>query len=303
MIVTHALTKRYGRTVAVDAVGLEVREGDRYGFLGPNGSGKTTLVRMLLGLVYATAGEIEVLGKPVPKRVAEVLPEVGALVEGPAAYPHLSGRRNLALLDAAGRGGGRRTRRRRIDEALDQVGLGGVDQRPVKAYSLGMRQRLGLAGALLRRPRLLILDEPTNGLDPQGIKEIRELLVELNAGGTTVFLSSHLLAEVEQLCTRVGVVDRGRLVLEEDLATLRAATGRVLVGTPDAAAAAAVLDGQLEARDGDRLVIRHDDPAALNVLLVEAGVRVTSIHAEQRTLEQVVLDVTGPGSDRFGAAG
>ncbi|GHG49936.1 MULTISPECIES: ABC transporter ATP-binding protein [Amycolatopsis] len=302
MIVTHALTKRYGRTVAVDAVDLDVREGDRYGFLGPNGSGKTTLVRMLLGLVYATAGEIEVLGKPVPKRVAEVLPEVGALVEGPAAYPHLSGRRNLALLDAAGRGGGRRTRRRRIDEALEQVGLGGVDQRPVKAYSLGMRQRLGLAGALLRRPRLLILDEPTNGLDPQGIKEIRELLVELNAGGTTVFLSSHLLAEVEQLCTRVGVVDRGRLVLEEDLATLRAATGRILVGTPDAAEAAAVLDGQLEARDGDRLVIRHGDPAALNALLVEAGVRVTSIHAEQRTLEQVVLDVTGPGSDRFGAA-
>ena len=302
MIVTRALTKRYGATLAVDAVDLAVREGDRYGFLGPNGSGKTTLVRMLLGLVYATAGEIEVLGKPVPKRVAEVLPDVGALVEGPAAYPHLSGRRNLALLDAAGRGGGRRTRRRRIDEALEQVGLGGVDQRPVKAYSLGMRQRLGLAGALLRRPRLLILDEPTNGLDPQGIKEIRELLVELNAGGTTVFLSSHLLAEVEQLCTRVGVVDRGRLVLEEDLATLRAATGRILVGTPDAAEAAAVLDGQLEARDGDRLVIRHGDPAALNALLVEAGVRVTSIHAEQRTLEQVVLDVTGPGSDRFGAA-
>ncbi|HET6703542.1 ABC transporter ATP-binding protein [Amycolatopsis sp.] len=302
MIVTRALTKRYGRTVAVDAVDLEVREGDRYGFLGPNGSGKTTLVRMLLGLVYATAGEIEVLGKPVPKRVAEVLPDVGALVEGPAAYPHLSGRRNLALLDAAGRGGGRRTRRRRIDEALEQVGLGGVDQRPVKAYSLGMRQRLGLAGALLRKPRLLVLDEPTNGLDPQGIKEIRELLVELNAGGTTVFLSSHLLAEVEQLCTRVGVVDRGRLVLEDDLVTLRAATGRILVGTPDAAAAAAVLDGQLEARDGDRLVIRHADPAALNALLVEAGVRVTSIHAEQRTLEQVVLALTGPGSDRFGAA-
>ncbi|WP_284746958.1 ABC transporter ATP-binding protein [Amycolatopsis sp. RTGN1] len=303
MIVTRALTKRYGRTLAVDAVDLAVREGDRYGFLGPNGSGKTTLVRMLLGLVYATSGEIEVLGKPVPKRVAEVLPEVGALVEGPAAYPHLSGRRNLALLDAAGRGGGRRTRRQRIDDVLEQVGLGAVDQRPVKAYSLGMRQRLGLAGALLRKPRLLILDEPTNGLDPQGIKEIRELLVELNAGGTTVFLSSHLLAEVEQLCTRVGVVDRGRLVLEDDLETLRAATGRILVGTPDPAEAVAVLDGQLESRDGDRLVIRHGDPAALNALLVEAGVRVTSIHAEQRTLEQVVLDVTGPGSDRFGAAG
>ena len=300
MIVTRALTKRFGATLAVDAVDLDVREGDRYGFLGPNGSGKTTLVRMLLGLVYATSGEIEVLGRPVPKRVSEILPDVGALVEGPAAYPHLSGRRNLALLDAAGRGGPRRTRRDRVEEVLEKVGLAGVDQRPVKAYSLGMRQRLGLAGALLRRPRLLVLDEPTNGLDPQGIKEIRELLVELNEAGTTVFLSSHLLAEVEQLCTRVGVVDRGRLVLEDDLAALRAATGRVLVGTPDAAEAVAVLDGQLESRDGERLVIRHADPAALNAMLVEAGVRVSSIHAERRTLEDVVLEVTGPGSDRFG---
>jgi ABC-2 type transport system ATP-binding protein len=300
MIVTRALTKRYGRTLAVDAVDLEVREGDRYGFLGPNGSGKTTLVRMLLGLVYATSGEIELLGRPVPKRVSEVLPEVGALVEGPGAYSHLSGRRNLALLDASGRGGGRRTRRRRIEEALERVGLAGVDRRPVKAYSLGMRQRLGLAGALLNQPRLLVLDEPTNGLDPQGIREIRELLVELNHHGTTVFLSSHLLAEIEQLCTRVGVVDHGRLVLEDDLAALRAETGRVLLGTPDAAAAVAVLDGRVEHRDGDKLLVRHGDPAELNALLVAKGVPVTSLQAERRTLEQVVLDVTGAGSDRFG---
>jgi ABC-2 type transport system ATP-binding protein len=302
MITTHALTKRFGRIVAVDTIDLRVREGDRYGFLGPNGSGKTTLVRMLLGLVYATSGEIEVLGEPVPKHLAQVLPDIGALVEGPGAYPHLSGRRNLALLDAAARGG-RRTRRHRIGEALDRVGLATVDQRPVKAYSLGMRQRLGLAAALLRPPRLLILDEPTNGLDPQGIKEIRELLIELNSAGTTLFLSSHLLAEIEQLCTRVGIVDRGHLMLEEDLAALRAATGRVLIGTPDAAEAVAVLDGRVEFRDGDRLVIRHDDPAALNAQLVASGVRVRSIHAERRTLEQVVLDVTGPGSDRFGEPG
>ena len=300
MIVTRALTKRYGRTLAVDAVDLEVREGDRYGFLGPNGSGRTPLVRMLLGLVYATSGEIELLGRPVPQRVSEVLPEVGALVEGPGAYTHLSGRRNLALLDASGRGGGRRTRRRRIEEALERVGLAGVDRRPVKAYSLGMRQRLGLAGALLNRPRLLVLDEPTNGLDPQGIREIRELLVELNHNGTTVFLSSHLLAEIEQLCTRVGVVDRGRLVLEDDLAALRAETGRVLLGTPDAAAAVAVLDGRVEHRDGDKLLVRHGNPAELNALLVAGGVPVTSLQAERRTLEQVVLDVTGDGSDRFG---
>ncbi|HJQ48401.1 MAG TPA: ABC transporter ATP-binding protein [Amycolatopsis sp.] len=303
MITTRALTKRFGTTLAVDAVDMRVDEGDRYGFLGPNGSGKTTLVRMLLGLVYATSGEIEVLGRPVPQRVAEVLPEVGALVEGPGAYGHLSGRRNLALLDAAGRGGDRRTRRRRIDDALERVGLAHIDRRPVKAYSLGMRQRLGLAAALLRSPRLLILDEPTNGLDPQGIREVRELLIELNRGGTTVFLSSHLLAEVEHLCTRVGVVDRGRLVLEDELAALRAETGRVLVATPDPAAAVAVLDGRVEARDRERLVIRHDDPAALNALLIHAGVRVRAIDTERRTLEQVVLEATGPGSDRFGGPG
>ncbi|GHF49897.1 ABC-2 type transport system ATP-binding protein [Amycolatopsis bartoniae] len=299
MIVTRALTKRYGRVLAVDEVDLDVREGDRYGFLGPNGSGKTTLVRMLLGLVFATSGEIEVLGRPVPKRVAEALPELGALVEGPGAYPHLSGRRNLALLDAVGKGA-RRTRRQRIEEALERVGLVTVDQRPVKAYSLGMRQRLGLAAALLNRPRLLILDEPTNGLDPQGIKEIRELLTGLNRDGTTVFLSSHLLTEVEQLCTRVGIVDRGRLVLQDDLAALRGETGRVVLATPDPAAAVALLDGRVEHRDGDRLVVRHDDAAELNASLVHAGVRVHSLVPHRRTLEDVVLDVTGPGSDRFG---
>ena len=299
MIVTRGLSKRFDRVLAVDSVDLHVREGDRYGFLGPNGSGKTTLVRMLLGLVYATSGEIEVLGRPVPKRVAEVLPEVGSLVEGPAAYPHLAGRTNLALLDAAGPGGDRRTRKHRINEALERVGLAGIDRRPVKAYSLGMRQRLGLAAALLRKPRLLILDEPTNALDPQGIREVRELLIDLNRAGTTVFLSSHLLAEVEQLCTRVGVVDRGRLVLEETLTGIRTPTGRILIDTPDAARAVALLDGQLEHREGDRLVVRHPDPAALNTLLVEAGMRVTEIVSERRTLEQVVLDVTSHGSDRI----
>ena len=282
----------------MDQVDLHVREGDRYGFLGPNGSGKTTLVRMLLGLVYATSGEIELLGRPVPRRIGEVLPEVGALVEGPAAYPHLSGRTNLSLFDAAGPGGDRRTRPRRIEEALERVGLSGVDRRPVKAYSLGMRQRLGLAAALLRRPRLLVLDEPTNALDPQGIREMRELLIDLNRAGTTVFLSSHLLGEVEQLCTRVGVVDRGRLVLEDELSGIRGPTGRVVVDTPDAARAVTVLDGQLDRREGERLFIRHADPAALNAMLVAAGIRVSEIVTERRTLEQVVLDVTSAGSDR-----
>ena len=156
------------------------------------------------------------LGEPMPAARRTVLPLIGALVEGPGAYPHLSGAANLALLDATGpnplRGGHRRAQ---IGAVLEQVGLDPADRRPTRAYSLGMRQRLGLAAALMRRPRLLILDEPTNGLDPQGITEIRRLLLELNAGGTTIFLSSHLLAEIEQMCTRVGVLDRGRLVLQE----------------------------------------------------------------------------------------
>ncbi|HEX4062707.1 MAG TPA: ABC transporter ATP-binding protein [Streptosporangiaceae bacterium] len=298
MIVTRSITKRYGAVLAVDGIDLDVRAGDRYGLLGPNGSGKTTLVRMLLGLVYATSGEIEVLGRPVPRKVSEVLPQIGALVEEPAAYPHLSGRANLRLFDAAGPGGRRGTRRERIEQALSLVGLGGIDRRPVKAYSLGMRQRLGLAAALVRQPKLLILDEPGNGLDPRGLRDFRRLLIELNEAGATVFLSSHLLAEVELLCTRVGVLDRGRLVLQEDLAGLRAPTGRVIVETPDAGQAVALLDGRVEGRNGARLVVRHDDPAALNERLVREGIRVTSMNAQRRTLEEVVLEITGTGSDQ-----
>jgi ABC-2 type transport system ATP-binding protein len=317
VIRTRGLTKRYGAVAAVSSVGLEVREGDRYGLLGPNGSGKTTLVRMLLGLVYATSGEIEVLGRRMPRYAREVLPQIGALIEEPAAYPHLSGRANLALLDAAGPGGrgARGTRRRRVDEALEQVGLGGVDRRPVKTYSLGMRQRLGLAGALIRRPRLLVLDEPGNGLDPHGIRDLRELLIGLNEAGVTIFLSSHLMAEVEQLCTRVGVLDAGRLVLQDDLTALRAPTGLVLVDTPDADRAVALLDGQVEQRDGHRLLVRPSaagdgaagdgaagDAAALNARLVEAGLRVSAIGSHQRTLEEIVLAVTRTGSDHVRGA-
>ena len=311
VIRTSALTKRYGAVAAVSSIGLEVREGDRYGLLGPNGSGKTTLVRMLLGLVYATSGEIEVLGRRMPRYAREVLPQIGALIEEPAAYPHLSGRANLALLDAAGPGGrgARGTRRRRVDEALEQVGLGGVDRRPVKTYSLGMRQRLGLAGALIRRPRLLVLDEPGNGLDPHGIRDLRELLIGLNEAGVTIFLSSHLMAEVEQLCTRVGVLDAGRLVLQDDLTALRAPTGLVLVDTPDADRAVALLDGQVEQRDGHRLLVRPSagdgaaaDAAALNARLVEAGLRVSAIGSHQRTLEEIVLSVTRTGSDHVRGA-
>jgi len=300
VIETRGLTKRYGAQLAVDDVDLHVAEGARYGFLGPNGSGKTTMVRMLLGLVYATRGEISVLGRPVPSRVAEVLPEIGAMVEGPAAYPHLSGRANLALLDASGPRRGREGRRRdRVEDVLARVGLGAVDRRPVRTYSLGMRQRLGLAGALLDRPRLLVLDEPTNGLDPHGIREVRDLLIELNATGTTVFLSSHLLAEVEALCTDVGVVDRGRLVLEDALDAVRGPTGRLVVRTPDPDAAARLLGRAVAERHGETLVVdaAPGGPPALARHLVEHGVPLEGLAEQRRSLEDVVVAMTGPGSD------
>ena len=169
------------------------------------------------------------------------------------------------------------------------MGLDPSDRRPSRTYSLGMKQRLGLGAALMRRPPLLVLDEPTNGLDPQGIRDMRELLLRLNREGTTVFVSSHLLAEIEQMSTRVGVLDRGRLVLQEDLATLRADTGRVRVRTPDPAAAVALLDGRVEHRADDELWVRHDDPAELNARLVAADVRVTELTPVRHTLEEIVL--------------
>jgi ABC-type multidrug transport system ATPase subunit len=301
VISTRGLVKRYGRLRAVDGIDLEVESGDVYGFLGANGSGKTTTVRMLLGLVLPTSGEIELLGERMPRAGRRVLPRVGALVEGPAHYGHLSGRENLSLLDASGRGGSWRTRRQRVDAALEQVGLAGVGRRPVKAYSLGMRQRLGLAGALLRRPELLVLDEPTNGLDPQGITEVRELLLELHRGGTTVFLSSHLLAEVEQLCSRVGVLDRGRLVLQDELATLTAPTGSTVVHTPAPDRVRGALDGRVTSIDGQRVIVRGGDPAEVNALLVGAGIPVTGLALERPSLEEVVLAAAGTSTDRVEA--
>jgi ABC-type multidrug transport system ATPase subunit len=313
VIRTEGLTKRFGSLVAVDGLDLEVHEGDLFGFLGPNGSGKTTTVRMLLGLVFATAGRIEVLGRPMPRAAREVLPQVGSLVEGPGFYPNRSGRANLALFDAAGprsTGGpprrsphSPRDRRRRIDDALARVGLDGVGRRPVRAYSTGMRQRLGLAAALLRAPRLLVLDEPTNGLDPHGMREVRDLLVELAGNGTTVFLSSHLLAEVELVCTRAAIVDQGRLVAQDRVEALLGPTGRVLVTTPDVAAAAdlaAALPGvRLGERRPDRLAVHLDGtaPEALNRRLVDGGVRVRELVVERPTLEDVFLRLTGrPGA-------
>src|SRR4051795_1965214 len=241
-VVTHGLTKRFGAHNAVEDVDLAVPTGSVFGFLGPNGSGKTTTIRLLLGLIGATSGSVEVLGEPMPDRWASVLPRVGALVEGPGFAPYLSGAANLRRLDSADRRADGRTRSTRIADALDRVGLGNAAGKKVKAYSLGMKQRLGLANALLRPRELLVLDEPTNGLDPQGTREVRALVHDLAADGTTVVVSSHLLSEVEQMCSHVGVMSAGRLVAQGSLEEVRGgAPVRVEVETADAAVAARVL--------------------------------------------------------------
>jgi ABC-type multidrug transport system ATPase subunit len=291
VIRTRALTKRYGELRAVDGVDLEVRTGEVYGFLGANGSGKTTTVRMLLGLVLPTSGEAEVLGKAMPKARRSVLPHVGSLVESPAAYPHLSGSANLALLDATGSDRSRRPERRtKIGNALEQVGLDPADRRPVRTYSHGMRQRLGLAAALMRQPPLLILDEPSNGLDPQGIQEIRQLLLQLNAEGTTIFLSSHLLAEVEQMCTHVGVLRDGRLILQEQIDNLLRPTGLVAVRTPDIERCTELLGPVVVSVEDEQLLVRANDTADLNAYLVGEGVRVDEIGPYRRALEEIILE-------------
>ncbi|MCU1346059.1 MAG: transporter related protein [Acidimicrobiia bacterium] len=303
VIRTEGLTKLYGDTPAVDSLDLEVQAGDLFGFLGPNGSGKTTTIRMLLALVQPSSGHIELLGEPMPRNAHSALAQVGTLVEGPAFYPAMSGRRNLTLFDAAGAGASRRTRQQRIDEALERVGLSHVGRKPVKAYSLGMRQRLGLASALIRKPKLLVLDEPTNGLDPQGIHEIRALFVELVESGTTVFLSSHLLAEIELICTRAAMLANGRLVAQDSMERLLAPTGRLLVDTLDPFEAESVIrslvDQATVERVGDHLLVSVNGmpPEQLNAALVGAGVRVRELVRQRRTLEDAFLGLTGDSGD------
>jgi ABC-2 type transport system ATP-binding protein len=301
-IASSALTKRFSAVNAVDGIDLAVPTGAVYGFLGPNGSGKTTTIRLLLGLILPTAGTSVLLGRRTP----DALPDVGALVEGPAFHPYLSGRANLERLDAADRGTDPRTARTRVAAALDRVGLGAAAGKRYRHYSLGMRQRLGLAAALLRPRRLLVLDEPTNGLDPQGTREVRALIADLAADGVTVFLSSHLLSEVEQLCTDVGVMSRGRLVWQGTLDRLRAEqAARVRVGTADPAAAARVLveHGLAEVACADgaaTALLGTAEPEVLVAALVAAGVGVRAFTVERPSLEEQFVHLTGEGFDVSG---
>ena len=231
-VATAGLTKRFGSQTAVDAIDLRVPYGAVYGFLGPNGSGKTTTIRMLLGLVHASAGVIEVLGTAIPGGTSAVLPRVGSLVEGPAFHPYLSGRANLVRLDAADRFADPATSRARIDAALERVGLLAAARKRYRAYSLGMRQRLAIAAALLAPRDLLVLDEPTNGLDPQGTREVRNLIASLAADGATILVSSHLLSEVEQVCSHLGVMRQGRLVAQGTVEEVRSGSGPVAESQP-----------------------------------------------------------------------
>ena len=263
VIRTQGLTKRYGDLWAVDAVDLDVRTGDVYGFLGANGSGKTTTLRMLLGLVLPTAGEAEVLGMPMPAARQKVLPRVGSLVETPGAYPHLSGAANLAILDATGSDRSpRQVRRGRIGTALEQVGLNAADRRPVRTYSQGMRQRLGLAAALMRRAPLLILDEPSNGLDPQGIQEIRSA-----APGAELPRDDHLplkpSARRDRADVHSGRCPAQRAIDAAGTVGHPAATdwsGRA-VRTPDTHRCVTLLGTAVVSVDGNRLLVRSEDPA------------------------------------------
>jgi ABC-type multidrug transport system ATPase subunit len=321
-IETRALTKRFGQQTAVDAIDLAVPTGSVFGFLGPNGSGKTTSIRVMLGLAAATSGQVSVLGEAMPGRLGRVLPQVGALVEGPAFYPFLSGAANLRRLDTADRAAPSRSRRTRVDRALERVGLSNAAGKKVSAYSLGMKQRLGIANALLMPRRLLVLDEPTNGLDPQGTREVRALVRSLSDEGTTVFVSSHLLAEVEHMCTHAAIMSAGRLVAQGTLDELRAGESRVRVRTPDATSAVRVLAAAgLEAAaepapgpddlgggPGDGWVSAPLDspagerggrplPEELVAALVAGGVRVRGFEVQDTSLEDRFVALTGEGFD------
>jgi ABC-2 type transport system ATP-binding protein len=305
-VVTRGLTKRFRHQLAVGGIDLTVPRGAVYGFLGPNGSGKTTTIRMLLGLIRPTSGDITLLGQPMPGQAAATLPRVGALVEGPAFHPYLSGRANLARLDACDPTSEPRTSRARIDTALDRVGLLAAAGKNYRAYSLGMRQRLAIANALLMPRDLLVLDEPTNGLDPQGTREVRHLVGELAADGATVLVSSHLLSEVEQMCTHVGVMTVGKLVAQGPVDVVRSGavqTARVDTDRPAEAARVLTELGLTDVRIEERRVLATLGTVSVDKiipLLVRDEVPVHGFAVESPSLEDLFVSLTGEGFDVSG---
>jgi ABC-2 type transport system ATP-binding protein len=301
---TLGLTKRFrGGQLAVDGLDMVVERGSVYGFLGPNGSGKTTTIRMLLGLVFPTRGSHELLGTAMPRGAARVLPRVGSLVEGPAFYTQLSGQGNLARIDAADAAADPRTAPARIASALERVGLQAAAKKRYRAYSLGMKQRLAIAASLLQPRELIILDEPTNGLDPQGTREVRALIREIATDGVTVLVSSHLLAEVEQICSHVGVMRTGRLVFQGTLDELRArGVARILIRSSAAAQAAEVLAklglADIQAGDGSASAqLGSEEPERICRELVLADIPVAGLETPRPSLEDLFVGLTGEGFD------
>jgi ABC-type multidrug transport system ATPase subunit len=293
------LTKRYGDTLAVDRVDLTVRPGEVYGFLGPNGAGKTTTLRILTGLIAPTSGTVRVLGG-MPGQ-AQVLARTGSMIESPAFYPYLSGLDNLRLLAEYAE-----VPRTRIQEVLRLVDLADRARDRFSAYSLGMKQRLGVAAALLKDPELVILDEPTNGLDPAGMRDMRRLIRDLGSDGRTVLLSSHLLGEVQQICDRVGIISEGRMVAEHDVEELRGQQELVIRAKP-MSDARTVLHGVvgLEAvhlyDDTLRVKVEPERAAEVNRALVEAGIAVSELRITERALEDVFFELTARGEARADA--
>jgi len=296
----RGLRKVFGSTVAVDGIDLDVPHGAVLGMLGPNGSGKTTLIRMLLGLTRPTSGTAELLGRPMPESAATVLPHVGALVEGPGFHPFLSGRENLRRIAASEPLLPTRGIAAAVDTALERVGLGSAADRRFRGYSLGMKQRLGLGAALLLPRRLVVLDEPTNGLDPAGTRDVRRIIADLHADGATVVVSSHLLTEVEATCTHVAVLQSGVLIAAGELSSLLDADAAALVVvTPDVELAVATLRGTgatayRDEPDGASAVVVSDGPPAPEVvaLLVRAGVAVHEARRRRPRLEELFARLT-----------
>jgi ABC-2 type transport system ATP-binding protein len=295
---TIALSKSYGKRLAVDRLDLEVSRSELFGFLGPNGAGKTTTIRMALGLIAPTSGSVEILGQEVRSHRSAVLPRVGALVESPALYSYMSGRDNLRAVGHLLGG----VPEKRIDEVLEIVALKGRDRDRVRTYSMGMKQRLGLGIALLNDPDLLILDEPANGLDPAGIVEMRDLLRGLAAQGKTVFISSHVLTEVQQICTRVAIIDHGKLVRVAPVQELLKSSGEFVVKVDAPQDLVALLRRQPwapEARSEDGVVVTTaPDGRGRNLIrfLVENGQAPDSVSERQQDLEDIFLSLTGGDS-------
>jgi ABC-2 type transport system ATP-binding protein len=303
VIQASGLTKRYGSFTAADAVDFTVYSGDIFGFLGPNGAGKSTTIGMLLGLIKPTAGDIRLFDLP-PAKQREGLSNVGGIIDAPTFYPYLSGRDNLLALANLRPG----ITAQRVDEVLELVGLDDAATKKFGKYSMGMKQRLGIAWTLLHDPDLLILDEPTNGLDPAGMIEVRHLLLNPAEQGKTIFISSHLPHEIEQFCDRVAVIQQGRVIAEGDVENLLSRTDRLLVRTEQAARAKEVLlalDGIIDIEPGDGVLhVKAPDirPATINARLVSAGIAVDEPRLELATLENTFLQLTTNEQERKAVA-